>query len=90
MPPCVPAARVRARLWVSQVMSSNRPLSYFELQMLRKGKESKGQQGNQIHARIHSILRCVALCCHRCCATGKVAPCALACVSSAVWPPPYC
>ncbi len=43
-------------------MGSNRPLSYFELQMLRKGKEVQGQQGNQIHARIHSILRFEAAC----------------------------
>ncbi len=44
---------------VGQVMGSNRPLSYFELQMLRKGGEAQGQQGNQIQARIHSILSTV-------------------------------
>ena len=46
-----------------QVMSSNRPLSYFELQMLRKGGEAQGKQGNQIQARIHSILRSAPLSC---------------------------
>jgi DNA-directed RNA polymerase beta subunit len=43
----------------SDVQRSNRPLSYFELQMLRKGSENVGHQGHQIHARVHSLLRFV-------------------------------